>query len=197
MSKIFFTSDTHISHQNIIKYCDRPFSDVDHMDAELIRRWNEVVSPEDVVYHLGDVALGPIDKSLDKINSLNGQKVLIVGNHDRPFMRQGKADESVWWDKYREVFSHVSSLWSIVLFLDPHGEFALSHFPYDGDSHDEDRYKDFRRIDNGVPLIHGHTHSKEKISYSKKGTLQIHVGVDAWDYRPVSLGEIFDLLNGE
>ena len=51
---LFFTSDLHLGHANIIRYCDRPFANVGEMDAELIRRWNETVGEEDVVYFLGD-----------------------------------------------------------------------------------------------------------------------------------------------
>ena len=56
--KIFFTSDTHFGHENIIKYCKRPFKDVKEHDAELIRRWNEKVPEDGIVFHLGDVAFG-------------------------------------------------------------------------------------------------------------------------------------------
>ena len=57
-SNIFFTSDTHFHHDNIIRFCNRPFKDVYHMDEELIKRWNEKVGPDDIIYHLGDFAWG-------------------------------------------------------------------------------------------------------------------------------------------
>jgi len=55
-SKIFFTSDTHFSHSNIIKFCDRPFSDVNEMNTALINNWNKVVPEDGIVFHLGDFA---------------------------------------------------------------------------------------------------------------------------------------------
>jgi len=58
MAKVFFTSDTHFNHVNIIKYCSRPFSSVEEMNREMIARWNSVVGPEDTVFHLGDFAMG-------------------------------------------------------------------------------------------------------------------------------------------
>ena len=58
MPSIWFTSDTHFSHCNIIKYCNRPFKDVDEMNKILIQNWNNVVRPDDIVWHLGDFALG-------------------------------------------------------------------------------------------------------------------------------------------
>ena len=57
MSKIYFTSDHHFGHKNIIKFSERPFNDVNEMDEILIQKWNEKVNPEDEVYHLGDVGL--------------------------------------------------------------------------------------------------------------------------------------------
>jgi len=77
----FFTADTHFGHRNIIHYANRPFKTVRDMDEELIKRWNARVTKEDVVYHLGDFAF------LDAhyyANRLNGKKILIRGNHDRP-----------------------------------------------------------------------------------------------------------------
>ena len=62
MSKIYFTSDHHFGHKNIIEFSRRPFKDVDEMDEILIRKWNEKVKPEDEVYHLGDVGLSSSGK---------------------------------------------------------------------------------------------------------------------------------------
>lgn len=192
---IFFTSDTHFSHVNILKYCNRPFKDTDHMDEEIIRRWNETVSPDDTVFHLGDIALGPIVTSLPKIARLNGRKIAILGNHDRPFMRAGKADEEDWWQRYEEVFDRVVHWQGQDLYIEDYGYFRLSHFPYTGDHTAEDRHSEHRPVDDGLVLIHGHTHSTDRLTYSNKGTPQIHVGQDAWDYRPVSLEQIFELLD--
>lgn len=165
------------------------------MDEIIIQRWNEVVKPEDTVYHLGDIALGPIDKSLSKITRLNGHKIAILGNHDRPFMRAGKADEDKWWDGYREVFQEVVHWKGMLVDIGPNLETVkISHFPYTGDHTPIDRYSDVRPHDIGTPLVHGHTHTKDKVTYSKKGTPQIHVGVDAWDFRPVSESTILELL---
>ena len=79
--KRWLIADTHFSHTNIIRYCNRPFNNVEEMNETLIKRWNSVVGKDDVVYHLGDVAFktGEIKDITDK---LNGRKVLIMGNHD-------------------------------------------------------------------------------------------------------------------
>lgn len=83
--KIYASSDTHYFHDNIIKYCDRPFHDVDHMNSEMIRRWNDVVGPDDIAFHIGDVSAGLKgrgDELRDVISQLHGRKILVRGNHD-------------------------------------------------------------------------------------------------------------------
>lgn len=191
---IWFTSDTHFGHRRIIELSNRPFKDITHMNEMIVRNWNKVVDHEDTVFHLGDVALGPIHDSLSYIRRLNGTKILVLGNHDRPFMVKEKGQEKVdeWTQVYRDNgFAEVAQHWAI--FAD--GVAAhMSHFPYDGDSHDGDRFEDERLPDDGMILIHGHTHKDEVVSRSKKGTLQIHVGVDAWDFRPVSLSQIKQVI---
>ena len=80
---IFFYSDPHFGHKNVIKYCNRPFEDVAHMKEELIRRYNEVVGPNDLVYWLGDCFFCGVKEATEIMARLNGKKVLIRGNHDR------------------------------------------------------------------------------------------------------------------
>ena len=77
---IFFTADTHFGHANIIKYCDRPFKTVEEMNEEIIMRWNQVVTPKDSVYHLGDFCFGDPEKYMER---LNGTLFLIRGSHDK------------------------------------------------------------------------------------------------------------------
>lgn len=81
--KTFVISDTHFNHNNIIRYCNRPFLFVDEMDETLIRNWNSVVSENDLVYHLGDIGFYKSDFLFDvTLSRLNGRKKLILGNHD-------------------------------------------------------------------------------------------------------------------
>lgn len=82
-SRIFFTSDTHFGHKNIIEYCNRPFDSVEQMNDFIIKQWNSVVRENDTVYHLGDVCLGLRKEEIAEILSkLNGTKYLVKGNHD-------------------------------------------------------------------------------------------------------------------
>lgn len=80
---IFFTSDLHFGHENIIKLTKRPFKDVQEMDETLIKNWNAVVSPADTVYVLGDFAYRLRKRLHDYTSALNGTRHLILGNHDR------------------------------------------------------------------------------------------------------------------
>lgn len=86
MPAVFLTSDTHFGHKNICKFTNydgspvRPWDDADEMDEEMVKRWNETVGPKDKVYHLGDVVINR--KNLSILDRLNGDKVLIRGNHD-------------------------------------------------------------------------------------------------------------------
>src|SRR5574344_1137749 len=80
--RVFVTSDTHFSHTNIIKYCNRPFANAAEMNETLIKRWNSCVNPNDVVIHCGDFALDPSSDMDTIVPRLNGRIVLILGNHD-------------------------------------------------------------------------------------------------------------------
>ena len=79
----FFTADTHFSHKNIIKYCDRPFTSVEDMDKTIIDNWNKKVGPRDLVYHLGDFGMGRTQDLKNIKNKLNGRIEFVFGNHDR------------------------------------------------------------------------------------------------------------------
>lgn len=195
----FFTSDTHFGHKNIIRYSERPFSDYEAMDKAIISNWNKAVGHTDVVYHLGDLALGPSERWDGIMKSLNGYKVFVVGNHDRIFAGEKPRQREKWDEKYHEWFDEVYDNFSITL-MGGH-EVNLSHFPYDGDSHGSDRYSEYRLKDEGKILVHGHTHAEfvkhgedARVSRSKAGTLQIHVGMDAWHYKLVSEERIVELI---
>lgn len=84
-SQVFLSSDLHLDHRNIIKYCNRPFKDVHEMNYWLIKNWNRTVGKQDMVYFLGDLALtrGNRQRVIGFIRSLNGRKIFIRGNHDR------------------------------------------------------------------------------------------------------------------
>ena len=176
----WFTADTHFGHDNIMKYCDRPFDSVESMRAELVRRWNERVAVDDRVLVLGDFALGRISESLPVLDELNGVKDLIVGNHDRPFdpHPQRRAE---WTARYLAAGFRSVTHGTVGFRLAGRHPVLLGHFPYAGDSHGEDRYVDQRPYDAGLPILHGHVHDTWRLNGR-----QLNVGVDVNGFAPVS-----------
>ena len=87
--KTYITSDLHIGHANIIKFCPktRPYRDVNEMDNSMRNDWNTLIQPEDMVYILGDVAFNNGARAAQYVQSLNGRKILIEGNHDYKNLR--------------------------------------------------------------------------------------------------------------
>lgn len=183
---LWLTSDLHLGHHNIIRYCDRPFADVDEMDRELVRRWNERVEPADTVWVLGDVALGPIQRSLDLVGGLGGEKHLVSGNHDRCWPGNRKWER--WVDRYREA-GFVEIVTRTDLDLGDGLVLPACHFPYRGDSHDDDRFIPYRPADEGGWLLHGHVHERWKVD-----DRQINVGCDVWGYAPVAAADLRALV---
>lgn len=159
---IWFTSDTHFGHRNISEFCRRPFSSVEEMDAELIRRWNVVVKPNDTVYHLGDFSFKhnagvPFEWYY---NQLNGRKVIILGNHDIPNV----------------VRRHCYEVYD-TLYLRHNGlRFFLSHYAH----------RVWRNSHRGSFHLYGHSHG-ELPGFGRS----MDVGIDAvMGYAPISLDEV-------
>lgn len=78
----YYISDSHFGHEAIIGSCSRPFSSVEQMDVFMVQAWNNVVSDNDIIYHLGDFAFGGPDHAKHIFQQLNGKKILVLGNHD-------------------------------------------------------------------------------------------------------------------
>lgn len=132
MTKIFLIGDTHFGHTNIIKYKNRPFKSTKEMDAHMLNQWNKVVSKDDIVFHLGDFALGLSDTEYASlINRLNGKIYLIQGNHDR------KGKNKLRKLGFADVFNKI-----IV------NDYILTHRPQ-------------QELGDGEINIHGHTHTTQ------------------------------------
>ena len=194
MGKVWFTADLHFTHTRIIELSNRPFRDAQDMDETLIRNWNETVAPDDVVWVLGDFAIeGGWEKALTYVPRLNGHKRLISGNHDRCWA--GKSDAARFQRFYFEAgFEVVDSAGRTKLpsvRQDERGrKVVLSHFPYREDHTDDARHTQFRLPDTGGWLVHGHVH--EAFTVAERG---VNVGVDRWDFRPVSALKIAQIID--
>lgn len=194
----YYTSDHHFGHLNIIRFCDRPFADVPTMNARLVELWNETVTDDDTVWVLGDVALGALDDSLACVGRLAGHKILVPGNHDRCWvgeraLRKGEPEarerrRAAARERYLSAgFAEIHDLPAPVTVGGRPAE--LSHFPFEGDSHGEDRFVEYRPVDRGGWVVHGHVHD----TWRQRGR-QINVGVDAWGGRPVPADTVAGLL---
>lgn len=183
-SKVWWTSDTHFFHENIIKYCNRPFSDQHEMNDFMIERWNSRVNNGDVVIHVGDFLFGKKNDWNNILDRLNGDIVLVEGNHDR----QNLKDASI-----RSRFKEIHNLWEVRI-GDSNRIFSVCHYPmltwrgrWYGDIH-----------------VHGHSHGglEKQLVCPTDGTVvseecrRIDVGVDcshlfgAPSYSPISHAEL-------
>lgn len=194
-----FTSDTHFGHDNIIRYCDRPYAEVAHMNLDLVSRAAAVLAPGDELWHLGDVALGLLDQTLTYLAAIAADVTLVAGNHDRCHPSNGARAE-----RFAEVYRERCQLAQLILTstsleLSNGEQVSVCHFPYadlvlDGqeDRHGRivtDRFARWRVADDGGWLLCGHVHN----AWRQRGRM-INVGVDAWGGRPVSEAEIAALI---
>lgn len=166
---LYFTSDTHWFHANIVKHCHRPFDSVAEMNEVLIQAWNDKVPKNGVVFHCGDLSFGRPEDTVKIMNRLNGTKYLIKGNHDKNF--NNKLKKCFGWIKEKYVLK-----------LDDGNRIVLSHCPFltwDG-SH------------RGTYHVHGHCHGTLKL----EKTTRMDVGVDTReDFAPYSYQEVIDILS--
>lgn len=188
MGLIWFTSDLHFHHRKVaeLRGFAGPEGSYAH-DQAIIRNWNALVHPGDMVWVLGDVAMSDVSGALALVDRLNGAKHLISGNHDAvwPGHRDSRKSQKRWLNHFESVqpFAKIRLAGEEVL---------LSHFPYDGDHTENDRATQFRLRDEGKWLLHGHIHSPDRAS----GPRSIHVGLDAWGLRPVREVEVITEMHG-
>lgn len=170
--KTWFTSDFHFFHNNIIKYCNRPFESVEKMNETIIRKYNERVKKNDTVFFLGDFGFfasrnrafrgeGQPFKPKDIIKKLNGNFIHVAGNHDK--------NSNKMQSKIQEIIIHVAKT-----------DIQLIHNP-------ENARTSYELI------LCGHVHERWKvkeITKRNKTSLIINCSVDAWDFYPVSWDEI-------
>ncbi len=160
---IFFTADTHFAHKRIIELAKRPFTTVEEMDEVMIKRWNAVVTENDVVYHLGDFAW---TDHTPYLRQLNGQKHLILGNHDY----DNRVDKAKGWhsvERYRELKIGDDNL-------------VLFHYAM----------RVWNKSHHGSISLYGHSHG------NLLGDDQsLDVGVDCWMFAPITLEQIKNRLS--
>lgn len=204
MGNVWFWSDPHLGHKlvsGIRGYKDSwADPDPDAHDADLADAWDSHVGFDDDIWILGDISAGGTSAQRNALRWFSlrpGRKHLIAGNHDgvHPMHR----DSHKWQKEYLATFDSVQSAATrripILGEAGGHRTVVLSHFPYEGegDRPGDDRFTQWRLRDEGVPIIHGHTHAAYPLSITKAGTRQVHVGVDTWP-KPVRLDQVSEML---
>ena len=170
---IWFTSDLHLGHEAIIRFCDRPFETVEEMNKILIQNYNDRVRKNDTVYILGDIAHRlRVEEANELISKLNGRKILCRGNHDKIY------NPSLFEGVYDFLKIHVDG-YSI----------SLMHYPM----------MEWPKSRHGSLHLHGHMHNKPDYNLRQKeaGILRYDVGVDANGFCPVAWDEVKGMIKRE
>lgn len=170
---IWFTSDLHFNHLNILKYeaASRPFADITEMNEALIANWNSVVKENDTIYVLGDFFMGQPDSVQSILNRLNGRIILVRGNHD------GRAKLDIYRANGIEIHD--------ITYLSYKGRFfILCHFPIASPE-----FIEMVRRDNAETVVlYGHLHGNAPTGYHE-GTY--HIGADTNNLTPISIEQIW------
>lgn len=170
MSRLWFTADTHFNHPNIIDYCDRPFKDSQDMDKKLMHNWNERVKPDDTIIVVGDFRFNGNDENSrwSEVYTLDYLKEHLNGTI---ILIRGNHDSN------NQVKTKIKSL---TIELGGYDMFMI-HNP-----------EDYNRYCN-VNIV-GHVHGLWKSKVVDNGVL-VNVGVDVWNYRPVSMRELINVID--
>lgn len=173
MGNIFFTSDHHFGHQNIIRFCNRPFESVEQMNSELIRRWNEKIQKGDDVYHLGDFALCSNEVFSEIREQLNGNIHLIAGNHEATALNNRK--RFAWMKEYYELKVKDED--------SPNGVQRIVLFHY--------AMRTWRGASRGTWHLYGHSHNTLP---DWENSLSFDIGVDCHNFYPLSYEEVKSIM---
>lgn len=170
---IWFTADTHFGHANVIAYCERPYQTASEMDEALIANWNQAVRPDDTVYHLGDFTLGGKKQAETYFPLLNGRVSIIPGGHDKQWVSKGE-----YLSKSGHPVVILPPLQTIKVSLsgmDKPQILVLCHYAM----------RVWDRSHYGSWQLYGHSHGNLPPLPNS-----LDVGVDNWDYAPISLAQV-------
>ena len=175
MGNIYFTSDTHFGHEKDFLWSPRGYNSIYEHDKDIIQKWNNVVTPDDDVYHLGDVMLGDNDYGLSCVKQLNGKLHIIRGNHD--------SNSRI--ELYKNCFNIVEVTEGKYFKWNKYN-FYLSHYPTLISNHDNDKPLKTRRIS-----LCGHSHVEDPFYDWDKGLIY-HVELDTNNCYPWLLDDIIE-----
>ena len=195
--QIFFTSDWHIGHANAIKFDNRPFKNLEEMHDTLIRNFNKMVPTDGLTYFLGDIGLGSIELNNSVISQLNGTKILIVGNHDRPYESNYNSGFHVVMNNATiKIHRQLVTMSHCPLLGLPRED--MTEYPHKGINwHGENKNLDYTVENKGQFHLHGHIHSPNGGRSKRIEGRQFDVGLPANKYRPVHIGVIESFIMKE
>lgn len=186
MTAVWFVADLHLGHEKVSTL--RGFGTTAHHDAAIVRQWNRQVGPGDIVHVLGDLSAGGRGAeryALEVLHQLPGRKRLVAGNHDSVASIHRTLSPNI--PLFNEVFERIGDFGRVKI----DGTYALmSHYPYTADHLDDLRFTQFRLRDEGMPLIHGHTHSDVRFAGR-----EACVSWEAWG-RLVGTGDLLPWIRG-
>lgn len=172
--KFFATSDTHFLHRNIIKLCNRPFSDINEMNEALIRNWNAVVPEDGHVFHLGDVCFkGNPTKLREILDRLNGKIYLIMGNHEKDAMSERCVNRFECVEKYKTV--------NVDLGDGKFQDIFLCHYSM----------RTWNKSHASCWALFGHSHGNLP---EDPNSASFDIGVDCWNFEPVSFARVAEKM---
>lgn len=175
---IWFTSDTHFGHANIIRYCDRPYASLAEMDDALVANWNQTVRPNDIIYHLGDFTLGGQEQAHAYFTRLKGRISVVPGGHDK-----GWVSKREYFSKSGHPVVMLPPLVTIKLQISGLNQskvIVLCHYAM----------RIWDRSHYGSWHLYGHSHCNLPQCLNS-----LDVGADCWNYFPVSLEQVAEEMN--
>lgn len=178
---------TSVSHDREFLYGPRGFTSIQEHDEEVIRRWNSVVGPEDIVYHLGDVMLNDNEHGMECLRRLNGRITIVPGNHDTPSrLALYKTLPNV-----TVLESNIEGMTAMSMqFKYKKFNFYVSHHPTMTSNLEKDPHLRMHLIN-----LFGHTHQQKK--FYNEMPFMFHVGMDSNNCTPISLDEAIELMKEE
>lgn len=171
---IFYTADLHLYHWNVIRMCNRPFENLEIMHQVISENWNRVVTEKDEVYIIGDVCLNFNEQTELYLKNLHGKKHLIIGNHDRGFLKK---------ERFRNLFESINNYLTI---RDENRKVILFHYPileWDG-------Y--FRNTYHVYGHIHNSNNFANQILTQEQFKNAFNAGVDVNNFTPKTLTEFIN-----
>ncbi|MCY1482384.1 hypothetical protein D3C87_71500 [compost metagenome] len=173
-NNLWFTSDHHFGHKNVIEFSKRPFQNVEEMNFEMIQRWNQKVKQDDIVYHIGDFGLTSRSKLKEILSQLNGKIHLVTGNHETSARECAEYFESIQ-DYCELIIEDVDAFKGqrlLVLFHYAMRVWNASHY--------------------GSWHLYGHTHGELP---DDNTSLSFDVGVDCHNFYPISYQEVKGIMS--